>query len=91
MAATDENGNNFRHYKIPMLATPTPDRQLFSAFPAGQTCRKKRYGDPRKSGNMEMNTPLLEYLCSRPESQRQSRAVKETSLSFQVCFIRYKS
>ena len=86
MATTDaENSqSNFSHYKIPMLAAPTPNRQLFSAFPAGLTCRKKGYDGRRKIGNMERDTPLLEYLCSRPESQRQSRAVKETSLSFQV-------
>ena len=80
MAATDENGSSFKHYRIPMLATPTHDHQLFSAFPKAEGTRKKS----RKVRSMERDTPLVEYLSSRPESQRQARVAKGTPLSFQV-------
>lgn len=64
-----------------MLATPTHDHEGLSAFPATQTNRKK---GTRKNRTMERDTPLVEYLCSRPESQRQNRIARDASLTIQV-------
>lgn len=84
MAATDGGNSSFRQYKIPMLATPTHDQQTFSAFPAVKSYKKKATDNQRKRRYIGRDTPLVEYLCSRPESQRQNRVVKDVSSLIQV-------
>ena len=85
MAAMDASSTSFREYTIPMIATPI---KQVTSFPAGQSKRKKRGSSDRRDLREGKDTPLLAYVHSRPESQRQAMVAKDISPSMQVAIAR---
>jgi len=77
----DTSSTCFREYAIPMIATPI---KQVTSFPVGQFKRKKRGISDRQTLREGKDTPLLAYVHSRPESQRQAKVVKDISSSMQV-------
>ena len=85
MAAMDASSTSFREYTIPMIATSI---KQVTSFPAGQSKRKKRGSSDRRDLREGKDTPLLAYVHSRPESQRQAMVAKDISPSMQVAIAR---